>query len=144
MAEEPRTSKFVKRPIVVEAWRIDHELMIPTLEGDMRASTGDWIVTGVKGEQYPVKPDIFEATYEPVTLTEAAVLYRDKAALKEVEVYIGRLEGILARAQDFLLYRDKMNAALHESEVRYSPLTASVLAGREYLGRLKGSLTWLP
>jgi hypothetical protein len=27
---------------------------------------GDWIITGVKGERYPVKPDIFAATYEPV------------------------------------------------------------------------------
>ena len=32
----------------------------------MLASKGDWIVTGVDGEQYPVKPDIFKKTYEPV------------------------------------------------------------------------------
>ena len=32
----------------------------------MMASPGDWIITGVKGERYPCKPDIFEATYEPV------------------------------------------------------------------------------
>lgn len=38
---------------------------IKTLEGDMRVSPGDWIITGVKGERYPCKPDIFEATYEP-------------------------------------------------------------------------------
>ena len=41
-------------------------LVIETLEGDMRAEPGDWIVCGVKGEFYPVKPDIFDATYEPV------------------------------------------------------------------------------
>ena len=40
-------------------------IMIPTLEGHMRADTGDWIIKGVKGEFYPCKPDIFEATYEP-------------------------------------------------------------------------------
>ena len=39
---------------------------IETLEGTMRASTDDWILHGVKGEIYPCKPDIFEATYEPV------------------------------------------------------------------------------
>ncbi|HXF73044.1 MAG TPA: hypothetical protein VNO79_10600 [Actinomycetota bacterium] len=39
---------------------------IRTLEGTMRAEVGDWIVRGVQGEFYPVKPDIFEATYEPV------------------------------------------------------------------------------
>lgn len=37
---------------------------IPTLEGVMRASVGDWVIRGVKGEFYPCKPDIFAATYE--------------------------------------------------------------------------------
>jgi len=40
---------------------------IDTLEGVMRADYGDWIIKGVKGEFYPCKPDIFEATYEVVT-----------------------------------------------------------------------------
>jgi len=39
---------------------------IQTLEGKMYVSPGDWIITGVKGEKYPCKPDIFEATYEKV------------------------------------------------------------------------------
>lgn len=39
---------------------------IDTLEGAHIVSPGDWIVTGVKGERWPVKPDIFEMTYEPV------------------------------------------------------------------------------
>lgn len=42
-------------------------LTIPTLEGDHTALHGDWIIRGVQGEFYPCKPDIFEATYEPVT-----------------------------------------------------------------------------
>ena len=37
---------------------------IETLEGTHRADVGDWIIKGVKGEFYPCKPDIFEATYE--------------------------------------------------------------------------------
>lgn len=41
-------------------------LTIPTLEGKMEARPGDWIIKGVKGEFYPCKPDIFEATYEAV------------------------------------------------------------------------------
>lgn len=40
-------------------------LYIDTLEGQMVAHTGDWIIRGVKGEFYPCKPDIFAATYEP-------------------------------------------------------------------------------
>lgn len=41
-------------------------LIIKTLEGDMTVTPGDWIIQGVKGEIYPCKPDIFEATYEEV------------------------------------------------------------------------------
>ena len=41
-------------------------LLIPTLEGTMRADVGDWIIRGVQGEFYPCKSDIFEATYERV------------------------------------------------------------------------------
>lgn len=37
---------------------------IGTLEGDLIVSPNDWIICGVKGEYYPCKPDIFEATYE--------------------------------------------------------------------------------
>lgn len=44
---------------------VGDKLIIPTLEGDMEASPGDWIIRGVKGELYPCKPDIFSATYEP-------------------------------------------------------------------------------
>lgn len=43
----------------------DPVLAIKTLEGVMTAQVGDWIIKGVKGEFYPCKPDIFEATYVP-------------------------------------------------------------------------------
>ncbi len=43
-----------------------YTLIIPTLEGDMQAKVGDYVIKGVKGEFYPCKPDIFEATYEMV------------------------------------------------------------------------------
>lgn len=52
---------------------------IRTLEGTMRADVGDWIITGVKGERYPCKPDIFEATYEPAGEDLAAERARLKA-----------------------------------------------------------------
>ena len=41
-------------------------LVIHTLEGDMVAGLGDWIIKGVQGEYYPCKPDIFEKTYDKV------------------------------------------------------------------------------
>ena len=47
----------------------DNNLIIFTLEGKMKVSKGDWIVKGVNGELYPIKPDIFEATYSPTQPT---------------------------------------------------------------------------
>ena len=44
----------------------DGTLSVGTLEGEMLVSFGDYIIQGVKGEIYPCKPDIFEATYDLV------------------------------------------------------------------------------
>jgi len=43
----------------------DGKLVIRTLEGDMKADLGDYIIKGVNGEFYPCKPDIFAKTYDP-------------------------------------------------------------------------------
>lgn len=81
-------SEFRKRPVVIEAVQFrsgeqpselagdviagqirypeDGTMLIATLEGEMLARSGDWIIRGVKGELYPCKPDIFAATYEAV------------------------------------------------------------------------------
>lgn len=84
--------RFRKKPVVIEAMQypgvrelkdaekvfqwldsfgVKHRhtndgVLLPTLEGDMTASPGDWIIRGVQGEFYPCKPDIFEESYEPV------------------------------------------------------------------------------
>lgn len=87
--------KFRKKPVVIEAVQFDGEGDMPdlelsmidsdddwlckmcgyraskhgnvkTLEGYHIACPGDWIITGIKGEHYPCKPDIFEQTYEAV------------------------------------------------------------------------------
>jgi hypothetical protein len=85
--------QFKKKPVVIDAWQFNADremppawlaerilegkvyyqggdkpyLTIETLEGNMRADKGDWIIRGVKGELYPCKPDIFEVTYDAVT-----------------------------------------------------------------------------
>lgn len=83
--------KFRKKPVVIEARQLTNTnageiarwcfgkvrggpgggsrggtVLIDTLEGTHLASVGDWVIEGVHGEFYPCKPDIFEATYEPV------------------------------------------------------------------------------
>lgn len=62
----PAMAKYRKKPVIIEAYQTDKELDIDTLEGVMHASVGDYIITGVHGEHYPCKPDIFEETYEKV------------------------------------------------------------------------------
>lgn len=84
--------KFRKKPVIIKAvqyrdqMRKDDNLpegificpwpehgdqpTIHTLEVDHRVCDGDWIITGVKGEKYPCKPDIFEMTYDPVLDSE--------------------------------------------------------------------------
>ncbi len=56
--------KYRKKPVVVKAYRTSKPMTIHTLEGDMKADAGDYIITGIKGEQYPCKPDVFRKTYE--------------------------------------------------------------------------------
>ena len=58
--------KYVKRPVIVSAYQTDKEVIIQTLEGNIKASIDDFIITGINGEQYPCKPDIFYRTYQEV------------------------------------------------------------------------------
>lgn len=61
------TRRWMKRPVIIEArGPIEEEEYIETLEGTMKASVGDYIITGISGEKYPCKPTIFHMTYEPV------------------------------------------------------------------------------
>lgn len=62
-----KVQKYQKKPVVIEAYKTDTPLIIHTLEGDMKADIGDYVITGLRGEKYPCKPDIFEKTYERVS-----------------------------------------------------------------------------
>ena len=55
----------VKLPTVLLSVE-DTQLVIPTLEGDMKVSKGDYVIKGIKGEFYPCKPDVFKSTYNVV------------------------------------------------------------------------------
>jgi len=59
-------SKYRKLPVIIDAVRLIEEIEIVTLEGTMTGNPGDWLITGVNGEQYPCKHEIFIKTYEPV------------------------------------------------------------------------------
>ena len=75
-------AKYRKKPVVIDAVQYLGDISvhtallcepqagarpyIHTLEGKMSVNYGDWIITGIQGEAYPCKPDIFTATYEAV------------------------------------------------------------------------------
>lgn len=61
-----KIKKYRKKPVIIEAFQTDREMIIHTLEGDMKANVGDYIITGLRGEKYPCKSDIFEKSYELV------------------------------------------------------------------------------
>ena len=52
--------------MIVEAYQTKDEITIHTLEGNMRAKKGDWIIIGIEGELYPVRKSVFEKIYEKV------------------------------------------------------------------------------
>lgn len=56
---------FRKRPIIIKAERQSQAFIVETLEGEMRGHAGDWLITGIQGEQYPCAHEIFMQTYEP-------------------------------------------------------------------------------
>lgn len=76
--------KYRKKPVVIEAYQTDKEMDIETLEGTMHASVGDYIITGVRGEKYPCKPDIFEKTYEPAEEKSPSPKPTDPVPIRDV------------------------------------------------------------
>lgn len=67
--------KYRKKPIIITAYQTDKEFIVNTLEGPLKADVGDYIITGLRGEEYPCKPDIFEKTYEAVDDDEELTPY---------------------------------------------------------------------
>jgi hypothetical protein len=64
------TGTAVKKPVIISFRIAEENEIIKTLEGDMQATKGDYIITGVKGECYPCKPDIFDLTYKIIELLD--------------------------------------------------------------------------
>lgn len=83
----PPDTRFIHAGMAWEAY-VDlvarDGLKIYTLEGKMLANIGDWIIRGIKGEYYPCKPDIFEATY--TSAPQAQAVERDAEQERWMEI----------------------------------------------------------
>lgn len=128
-------SKYRKKPVVVEAvqfltgqpypdgvvdgsWVNDDDYAasgpcIQTLEGVMRVLPLDWIITGVQGEKYPCKPDIFAATYAPAD-DESALTGKDPAKLAALLEACAGLEKLRDRDAEGSLRKSLMALSVAE------------------------------
>ena len=57
---------YRKKPVIIEAERLCERVEIETLEGVVIGEPSNWLITGVKGDKYPCKNDVFEMSYEEV------------------------------------------------------------------------------
>jgi len=99
-------------------------LKIFTLEGEMNASVGDWIIRGIKGEYYPCKPDIFSATYVPADFQPEAPPLSAALEVPEVAALVD-----VARASRIILA---------EHEPHPLPVLGRLLAALSALDAAKG------
>ena len=146
--------KYRKKPVLIEAiqltsdvaqfWRVyefmrsdvqewDDEpfrIRIRTLEGEMWATEGDWVIKGVQGEFYPCKPDIFAQTYESAARPAPEALGAAKGELSdaEIEEFVAPLiqEHLSGYARQYVTYNDGRSNNRVTSDMRN--LTRAILA----------------
>jgi len=80
MTDEYEQNKWRKRPVEITAQRMAEPFEVETMEGTMRGKAGDWLITGVQGEQYPCADAIFRQTYEPAGAAECRSVLDDSFA----------------------------------------------------------------
>jgi hypothetical protein len=66
MNENREYKCYIKKPVPVKAYQTEEDITVHTLEGDMFAEKGSYIITGIHGEIYPCRKDIFEESYQEV------------------------------------------------------------------------------
>lgn len=101
--DEYEQNRWRKRPVEITARRMREPFEVETMEGVMRGKAGDWLITGVRGEQYPCDDEIFRATYEVASNSkgpprEVWVRVTDGAFGHEIV----DLEVVVRRNEDFL------------------------------------------
>lgn len=130
--DESKFQEYRKKPIVIQAYPTNEELEIETLEGVMKADVGDYIIRGVHGELYPVKPDIFMESYEvgdtSISDDVMANLHEWTCLITELskkEIELNNLKGNyqalsdeIIESTDFKALYGKNNAEVRKNHVR--------------------------
>lgn len=121
-------AKYKKRPVVIDAIQYNganadeisefvgesyvgnrRTPVISTLEGEMSVTAGDWVIKGIKGEFYPCKPDIFEATYlnmeDAFTIdraTNSKMEHHDEHTLEKVHTVLSKVGSIYYTSEEIV------------------------------------------
>ncbi len=158
--------KYTKKPVTIEAVQYDGNfrcldifsinevgmfevgkeddgspyLLIPTLEGKMKCSKGDYVIRGVKGEYYPCKPDIFEMTYEQA---EPLIQQSPIGSKVEDDVHFGDLRNV--DVDSFYRGYNKSKETLYtEDQVMRAIKMAREKEDHEYYKRQRPMLKYSP
>lgn len=169
--EDAPAWRFTKQPVTVDAYRLplagedvpasfeswcdavgfedyssdrDEGLIIHTLEGDMRADPGDWIIKGVKGEFYPCKHDIFIATYKPEAQPAALTVAAAPQDGSKVQGYRKLGDDDIAQMN---VFKDESRSFVQEIDVYRDYLKAQLngpaMLSADQAERLNNALRWL-
>jgi hypothetical protein len=101
-------NKWSSHKVKIDPIGDEIKLSVPTLEGNMTASTGDYIIRGVKGEYYPCKPDIFDVTYDKAEEGDFKTRLKDEH--DQLEEKFNKLKSFVESGKFYEL--DKHNRAL--------------------------------
>jgi len=143
LAADPRALRVCKKPIPVQVEVAAADGTCETLEGPVRFRAGDALMTGVRGERWPVRRDVFRSTYEPLPPTEAgqAGAYR-KVAAQAWAMRLDRPLDVPVGWHDDPLHGEPGDWLLHYADSTYGVLRDHIF--RESYDPAAGEKRWPP
>jgi hypothetical protein len=113
-----------------------YHIIIPTLEGKMKASKGDWIIKGVNGEFYPCKNEIFEKTYEPATQPPSAPGVEET----KNEIWLNSILNLQGREKEFY---DMLRYYLNDEELAQGYCSSFESIAKKYDASTTQGAVWV-
>jgi hypothetical protein len=110
--------KYIKKPLVIQAKQMDVDFEVETLEGMMKGKSGDYLVYGIKREQYPVRKDIFEETYQAIDEEDICISCSKRAMSSHHENLCDDCAQAEAQQEEFI-EEETLRNLTDEEKLRY-------------------------